>query len=225
MKTVTELWHELMGAYREIGMADSSAILTLHPPINATEMMALQRTIKGVQWPKEYLELLHFHNGSGQGQYELENFSFVLWHFMTSSRAITTYHSYCEQYQGQDMTGYSTGSIPSGVQKVVWDEKWFPIFYSEGGELICLDFNPAPGGKMGQVIEIHKRGTATHKWNSFIDFFNQTVKTITDDPEGEIFPNAEDEKKMAEKERLAKKAERDKDPEAKKPIWSRWLGN
>jgi ankyrin repeat protein/cell wall assembly regulator SMI1 len=39
------------------------------------------------------------------------------------------------------------------VRKEWWDRHWLPILADGGGDHVCLDFNPSPSGKVGQVIE------------------------------------------------------------------------
>jgi ankyrin repeat protein len=41
----------------------------------------------------------------------------------------------------------------AAVRKVWWDRHWLPILADGGGDHVCLDFNPSPSGKVGQVIE------------------------------------------------------------------------
>jgi ankyrin repeat protein/cell wall assembly regulator SMI1 len=40
----------------------------------------------------------------------------------------------------------------SGVQKAWWNRHWLPILGDGGGDYVCIDFNPAKSGNVGQVI-------------------------------------------------------------------------
>ena len=227
MKTVTELWQELMAVYKEEGYSQTSAVLTLHPPINATELQALQRTIKGAVWPKEYFELLSIHNGSGVDKDGLENFSIGTYFFMTSTRAITCYHR-TNKFVSEELadTNQKPQRTQSGVQHVFWDLKWFPIMRAEDSNaMFCIDFNPAPGGKMGQIISVSYDSGVWKKWDDFSHFFKEQVETIVKDPEHQISLNAADQKILDEHYRLVEKERREKSRESKPPVWSRWLGD
>ncbi len=50
-------------------------------------------------------------------------------------------------------------ATPSGK---VWDEwglpEWIPLGSFHDGNLLCLDLNPAPGGRSGQIIYFHHEG-------------------------------------------------------------------
>jgi cell wall assembly regulator SMI1 len=40
-----------------------------------------------------------------------------------------------------------------------WNSRWVPLTENECGDMICLDFAPAPGGIVGQVIDWwHEQG-------------------------------------------------------------------
>lgn len=203
MKSVRELWQGLMACYKEQGYSSLKAITTLHPPINETEYNALRKTIgEDNHVPEDYLELLKIHNGSGLGKYDLENFSFGIYFFMTSTRAITAMHQLQRALRdGWYGRGKGTPHHVTGVQQVFWDNNWFPILYSEDNEFICIDFNPASGGKVGQVINVDLRRGPTYRWDSFTDFLKKRVELILADPEGEIFLSPEDEKIYAEIEK------------------------
>jgi cell wall assembly regulator SMI1 len=221
MKTVKELWQALMGCYKEQGYSGLSVITTLHKPINETEYRDLQKAIgSDCRIPEDYLELLKIHNGSGQGQYDLENFSFGLYMFMTSSRCITDMHTFrAEVKDGWYGRGDGTPHHVHGVQPVFWDDKWLPILYTEDNRFICIDFNPAIGGKVGQVIEVYLKSGPVTRWDNFLTFFQKTVEKILKDPEGEIFLSAADERAYAEIEKRQKQGEAPEPTPAKKSSW------
>lgn len=54
---------------------------------------------------------------------------------------------------------YDKGKFEESVVKPVgpvkaewWNPQWIPIAYNGAGDLYCLDFDPAPKGKVGQII-------------------------------------------------------------------------
>lgn len=40
-----------------------------------------------------------------------------------------------------------------GVKAVFLDPAWIPFAWNIGGNQLCLDFDPAPGGTIGQIVE------------------------------------------------------------------------
>ncbi|MEO0964100.1 MAG: SMI1/KNR4 family protein [Planctomycetota bacterium] len=55
----------------------------------------------------------------------------------------------------QGITGESINNDP-GVQAEYWLPEWIPFAETWGIDRLCLDLAPAPGGKIGQVIELRK---------------------------------------------------------------------
>ena len=51
-------------------------------------------------------------------------------------------------------------SNPSGpIRTDWWNTKWIPFVDNEQGDQLCVDLNPAKGGKKGQVIDWwHEKG-------------------------------------------------------------------
>src|SRR5262249_6127270 len=51
-------------------------------------------------------------------------------------------------------------SAPTGpIRDDWWNGRWAPLTENECGDMICLDFDPAPGGTLGQVIDWwHEQG-------------------------------------------------------------------
>ena len=53
-----------------------------------------------------------------------------------------------------DDLAYAAEHSDSGVTPTDWDPAWLP-FAELGGNLLCLDFHPADGGTVGQVISLN----------------------------------------------------------------------
>ncbi|NNJ27277.1 SMI1/KNR4 family protein [Alienimonas chondri] len=74
-----------------------------------------------------------------------------------------------EQWEGQrDLLAIRefADAVPnhtdSGVRPTWWDERWLPFAGNGGGDLLFLDYSPAPGGTAGQVVS-HDHETGEHR--------------------------------------------------------------
>jgi cell wall assembly regulator SMI1 len=50
------------------------------------------------------------------------------------------------EFEGQ------TVEADEGIKLDWWNHCWFLFTHNRAGERLCLDFDPAPGGQLGQVI-------------------------------------------------------------------------
>jgi cell wall assembly regulator SMI1 len=50
------------------------------------------------------------------------------------------------EFEGQ------TVEADEGIKLDWWNHRWFLFTHNGAGEHLCLDFDPAPGGQLGQVI-------------------------------------------------------------------------
>jgi cell wall assembly regulator SMI1 len=77
-------------------------------------------------------------------------------------------------FQNSRRMGYYEGrrSKPTGPIKSDWyNPLWIPIFTNEEGEFVLLDLDPAPKGKVGQLVEFSRgRGVTKVLAGSFREF-------------------------------------------------------
>jgi cell wall assembly regulator SMI1 len=73
----------------------------------------------------------------------------------------------------------NTKLIPHGqVRDCMFDALWIPVA-ANNGIPICLDLNPAPGGKLGQVIYVDwEDGTVKVIASSFLEFLENGLKKM-----------------------------------------------
>lgn len=58
-----------------------------------------------------------------------------------------------ELLDGGDFEG--NGAAPDGpVNKDWWNRRWVPVTSNGGGDHLCVDLDPAPGGTVGQMIDL-----------------------------------------------------------------------
>ena len=70
-----------------------------------------------------------------------------------------------------------TGEPASGIKADWWNAKWIPITHDGSGNHLCLDLDPAPGGKMGQIITMwHDEGSRSVVTGSLTDWLTQLAE-------------------------------------------------
>jgi cell wall assembly regulator SMI1 len=58
-----------------------------------------------------------------------------------------------------------------GVKPLIASRKWLPFADSNGDVTLYIDFDPAPGGRVGQVIEVDPEGTVWRVLASSFDIY------------------------------------------------------
>jgi cell wall assembly regulator SMI1 len=119
----------------------------LHSGAAEEEIAATERAIEA-SLPQDLRHLLKLHNGSEHGLFVLPR-----WELFSASRIADEWSIWADLYHSQfKPEGYT--SDPSGpVQGDEWWRlKWIPFCGDGGGNHLCVDLDPAPGGTTGQVI-------------------------------------------------------------------------
>jgi cell wall assembly regulator SMI1 len=105
----------------------------------------------GFALPPELVQFLQVHDGSGG-----------LWlhdrgEFMSLEGVLSAWDREVDLWGDGDNDDYSK---PSGPIKRKWfTQGWVPVLDERTGSLVCIDLDPPPDGKMGQLIEWrHDRG-------------------------------------------------------------------
>ncbi len=76
-----------------------------------------------------------------------------------------------------------------GVKPVFLDPAWVPFAKAIGGNQICLDFDPAPGGSIGQIVEVEHEAEGQR---CLAPGFRAWLETVVSDLEtGRLVWNAE----------------------------------
>jgi cell wall assembly regulator SMI1 len=112
----------------------------------------------GVRFPDDVRESYLLHNGAGRDGAFFENYSLMsLDEILEQWRIID---DALEAIELGEMDDLDVCAKPTGpIKKVWWNRRWIPILADATGGSLSVDLDPAPGGKVGQVIEfVHGYG-------------------------------------------------------------------
>jgi cell wall assembly regulator SMI1 len=72
-----------------------------------------------------------------------------------------------------DESNHSRARPDGPIRRTWWNRRWVPVTWDGGGDHLCLDFDPAPGGVSGQVIcfshEIGPVNVVADSWRSYLE--------------------------------------------------------
>lgn len=142
----------------------------LNPPASDADIQELEKKI-GLKLPKNFIECLKVHNGQkGEAEWLFSGLE-----FLSSQRILDEWAIWKNLLDGGDFDG-SKAKPDAGIQSVWWSPKWIPFTYNGAGDHLCLDLDPAGGGRAGQVITLwHDDGARKKKADSFAQWFAEFV--------------------------------------------------
>lgn len=153
------------------------------------ELGKLERTL-GVVLPEDFKASLRLHNGSG-------NDLLRGWELLSTARIAEEWKVWKDLYDEGDFED-AESDPDKGVHKHWWHPLWIPVTSNWSGDHQCLDLDPAPGGKRGQVINMwHDNAPRELQGGSFEEWFGRFV---TDLEAGRAYPDDDDDSSSSETE-------------------------
>ena len=73
---------------------------------------------------------------------------------------------------------YPPGNVIGPVKPLIWSSSWIPVL-KKNKEPVCIDFDPAKGGAIGQVIEVDWEGSEVKVIaSSYREFLIKVVENL-----------------------------------------------
>ena len=110
------------------------------------QILKLEKQL-GVQLPQDYRRFLNLCNGLKPNS-EVEFYDGEL---LSVSNVSREWRIWRDLLADGDFEGISSKPA-KGIREDWWNLKWIPFTHDGGGNHMCLDLDPAKGGKLGQVI-------------------------------------------------------------------------
>jgi uncharacterized protein len=134
----------------------------LRPGAEPDAIRGLEATI-GRRLPGDYAASLAIHDGNA----DLSDYSYL------SIEGVTeTWTRLREREHGDAFAGRAIDNPDSGmIQPKWWHSGWLPFAKDSGGNLLCLDLDPGPNGKFGQVLRFERSmGPGPADLSSFLEW-------------------------------------------------------
>lgn len=147
MTDVPATWQRI-----ENWLAENAPELHAGLPLGATEeeIVALETQME-VRFPDDFRESLQLHNGETTGSRPIY---LIGGESLCSLKNIfENWDCFTELLQNGDFDG-NKATATGPVKPDWWNVRWIPITSNGGGDHICLDVDPASGGRPGQVIQM-----------------------------------------------------------------------
>jgi cell wall assembly regulator SMI1 len=103
--------------------------------------------VMGLVLPADIRESYRLHDGSQNG------YAILPWgyHLLSLAGVVASWRMW-QSHVAEGMW-VEVATDPEGpIRPVHWNHRWVPISHNNGGDHQCVDLDPAPGGKAGQVI-------------------------------------------------------------------------
>jgi cell wall assembly regulator SMI1 len=119
---------------------------TLNPGASEEQIKAVEDTLL-IQFPDDFKSSYRIHNGQSlDGGWLIDGRE-----FLSLERIQEEWLGWKMLLDGKEFEGWKSLPEP-GVRPDWWNALWIPITFDGAGNHHCLDLDPAPGGKVGQII-------------------------------------------------------------------------
>jgi cell wall assembly regulator SMI1 len=135
------LFKEWLNTHYSEGLED------LNPPAADDELVSLQESI-GCTLPAEFIQFLKIHDGQAGDAGWLIDGSELL----STERILSEWTVWNDLLKGGDFDEARSKPNSDKMKSDWWNAKWIPFTYDGSGNHLCIDLDPAPGGKVGQII-------------------------------------------------------------------------
>ncbi|PCI94580.1 MAG: molybdenum cofactor biosynthesis protein MoeA [Flavobacteriales bacterium] len=102
-----------------------------------------------ISFPQDFKDFYMIHNGQKNGTGGLIDMDELL----SLEEIVEQWSVWHELLISGDFDGY-TSEPSEGIKNNWWNDKWIPITHDGGGNHICMDLDPASGGRKGQIIQM-----------------------------------------------------------------------
>jgi cell wall assembly regulator SMI1 len=145
-------------------------VADLNPPATQDEILALEQQI-GMRLPSDLVACLRVHNGQigkAEGLFDGQT-------LLPLNHILMSWLVWRDLLHGGDFDDRIAHS-ELGIKSTWWNTNWIPFASNGGGDYLCLDMDPAPGGNIGQVIEVlHDFPSRSLLKDDFFSWFSSQI--------------------------------------------------
>jgi cell wall assembly regulator SMI1 len=167
---VADAWARLEGWLQENW---AEGLAALQPPATDAQIATLESAL-GVVLPADYVASLKCHDG----QFEASAWIFDQGELLSADAVLAQWKIWRELLDDGDFEDGRSDPHP-GIRDDWWNDKWIPFTHNGGGDHLCLDLDPAEGGRAGQVIAMwHDMAERERQGESFGAWFARYVDDV-----------------------------------------------
>jgi len=164
---MTDTWKRLENLYSKYS---PDILADLMPGASKEEFDGLEKLLK-IQLPQSFWLVYLIHNG----QTGIAAPALVDWYLLPIKSIQKQWLLMSKLLDQGALNAEATAKGP--VQPVWWKTSWIPVGASGGGDFQCLDLDPAPGGKAGQIVTfLHTDGERCVAASSLLSWMDDCAK-------------------------------------------------
>jgi len=131
-------------------------LASLQPGADDAAIQKAERELN-IKFPDDVRASFRIHDGQAG---ELEAPMFIeLWHLLSLDSVIQWWRMWKELLDAGEFEGYPV-EPGNGVRGNWFHSRWVPLASNQLGDICCLDFDPAEGGRVGQMIKLIRNDPA-----------------------------------------------------------------
>lgn len=172
-RNISDDWERYLCA----GVVEKDDFRDLFQPGATSDQIQSVEDLTGFSLPDDYRALLSINNG----QIPDSGFGLPGWEFYPAQRVCAEWEIWVDLRTSQFVPeGYTCSPQNSAIRSDEWWRKgWLPFCGDGGGNHLCLDMDPTPSGRAGQVITFwHDNGERILVAPTLIDFIREITRDL-----------------------------------------------
>lgn len=145
-------------------------------------------TLFDIKLPEDFKEFYRYKNGSGYHFHilypEYSEGCIEPFYLYSLDEIIETKEYFCndDELLGEYYDEQEISELDARIKPYLFNKKWFPFAQLAGGSLyLMLDYDPAPGGKTGQIIAyVHDPDFIYYIASSFTELLSESNTNLQD---------------------------------------------
>lgn len=164
-----DVWSRIEAGLRAIA-ADR---LLVWPAGASPEAISAAEGCLGISFPQDLRDSYAVHDGSGEADIlPHSTMTLIAVPLLSLDEVVRTWQMWLDFLRPPGFDD-SRASPQGPIQAKWWNPRWVPVTWDGGGDHLCIDLDPAPGGVSGQVIyfshEVGPVEVVAASWRAYLE--------------------------------------------------------